>query len=499
MKRTDDLVGFQDADEMQGKIVWSVAFYDKAPFNPKLKRDINYDLPSEIRNRPELQQNVETQADTGAEADALSIPPDPSYPAGILSVIVHQINNLERQNLKGASGKDREGSAGQDTATPAEDSANLPSAYAEIVVNDDLIYKTRVKQYTSMPFFEAGTEHFVRDWRSTIVRVVIRDSRVREHDPIMGIVNLPLSSILTNSSQVTRLYAMQDGVGFGRVNISLLFRSVEASIPRNYLGWDTGTIEILSDIHFEPAGESGKTIDADKLKISTSDASYKVPAKQAKKDGQSITWTMKEDMIRLPVYERYSSSLVFEVDPGTKILGIGSEADAVACLWFQDLVDDEEVDIRIPLVTGKSILILRENVLNDEFNKHHEYETLGYITCRVKLDSGLDPDHAKYATTQTKRHEFETYQNAEGLAELANQNAKADDDGVIDKEEQKQIDKSHKMQLRSQHRGVYQSGTARTAIWTKDGVTKRMNKVKNLLTGKNQHQKSVADRVESEA
>ena len=40
-----------------------------------------------------------------------------------------------------------------------------------------MIYKTRVKQYTSMPYFEAGTERFVRDWRETVVRVQVRDAR----------------------------------------------------------------------------------------------------------------------------------------------------------------------------------------------------------------------------------------------------------------------------------------------------------------------------------
>lgn len=44
-------------------------FYDKAPFNPSLKRDINYDLPPEVRNRPELQDNNATAADTTAESD----------------------------------------------------------------------------------------------------------------------------------------------------------------------------------------------------------------------------------------------------------------------------------------------------------------------------------------------------------------------------------------------------------------------------------------------
>jgi len=495
-ERTDDLMGFQDADDMKGKISWSCAFYDKAAFNPKLKRNVNNDLPAEIRNRPELQENNQTGADTQAEAQSLTIPPDPSYPAGVLSVIVHQINNLERQNLKGASGKDREGKAGQDTSDASEQTDNLPSAYCELVVNDDLVYKTRVKQYTSMPFYEAGTETFIRDWRSTVVRVVTRDSRVREHDPIMGIVTLPLAKILSNSSQVTRLYAMQDGVGFGRVNISLLFRSVEAKVPRNYLGWETGTLEILSDIRFEPASGSVDSVGAKKLKISvsSSDAQYKIKAKSAHTEGQNVSWSLDET-VRLPLYDRYSSSLVFELDPGTKIMGLGSEADAVATLWFQDLVDDEETEVRIPLVSADNISILRQNVINKAFAETHKYETLGYLVCKVKLDSGLDPDHLSYADTQTKRHEAETYLSAEGMAEISEKNAHAMDDGVIDKREKQQITQAHKQELRSRHRGIYQSGTARTAVWGKDGIKSRFSRIKDKITGKETHEKS----VESEA
>jgi len=74
-------------------------------------------------------------------------PPDPKWPSGILSVIVHQINNLERKNLKGTTGE-REGQAGQDTDEASDSQGgNLPSAYCEIVVNDDLIYKTYVLSY----------------------------------------------------------------------------------------------------------------------------------------------------------------------------------------------------------------------------------------------------------------------------------------------------------------------------------------------------------------
>lgn len=76
-----------------------------------------------------------TVADTKEEADALTTPPDPEAPSGVLSVIVHYIANLERQDLKGASG-DREGAAGQDTDDPTEQSGNLPSSYVSPTLLD---------------------------------------------------------------------------------------------------------------------------------------------------------------------------------------------------------------------------------------------------------------------------------------------------------------------------------------------------------------------------
>lgn len=76
---------------------------------------------------------------------------------------------------------------------------------------------SRVKQYTSMPFFEAGTEVFVRDWTQSVVRIAVRDSRLREKDPLLGIIDLPLWKVFEEASEVTQLYSIQEGVGFGCV------------------------------------------------------------------------------------------------------------------------------------------------------------------------------------------------------------------------------------------------------------------------------------------
>jgi len=106
----------------------------------------------------------------------------------------------------------------------------------------------------------------------------------------------------------------------------------------------------------------------------------------------------------------------------------------------------------------------------------------------VVLDSGLDEDHEKYATTQTRRHEFETYDRVEGQAAAAEVNSHADDDGVVDKQEAKAIAKAHKKALESRQRGVMQFKPIRTAVWATDGVKDRVRKV----VGKSQKEETVA-------
>jgi hypothetical protein len=53
----------------------------------------------------------------------------------------------------------------------------------------------------------------------------------------------------------------------------------------------------------------------------------------------------------------------------------------------------------------------------------------------------------------------------EGQAAIAEQNAHADDDGVVDKHEQKQIDKAKKKALESRHRGWVPSNRCSRSIY----------------------------------
>lgn len=209
------LKGMEAESEMPGELHWEVGYFGKPHFRPALKTDgKNHALPEELQDKPELQDEKGNLDSDYANAVAHT-PPDPLWPSGICSIIVHQIVNLELENIKGSEGKrkGREYEPAKDAGEGTEEEGKqLPSSYCTILFNDQLVYRTRTKVVSSKPIFNAGTERFVRDWRSAIVTVSVRDSRHREHDPILGVVPLRLSDILQTSSQVTRWYPLDGGI-----------------------------------------------------------------------------------------------------------------------------------------------------------------------------------------------------------------------------------------------------------------------------------------------
>lgn len=120
-------------------------------------------------------------------------PPSSTYPSGILSLQIHQVVGLELEKMsrtRAADGGDPE------EGTTDEDGDEVPDSYCTITVNHQKIFKTRTKPKNSKPFFNAGTERFIRDWRTTTIMISVRDNRVHEDHPLLGIVCIQLGDIL---------------------------------------------------------------------------------------------------------------------------------------------------------------------------------------------------------------------------------------------------------------------------------------------------------------
>ncbi|KAL8868459.1 MAG: hypothetical protein Q9174_004979, partial [Haloplaca sp. 1 TL-2023] len=434
------LSGMEADSEMPGELHWEVGFFGKPQFRPALRTDgKDHNLPKELRDKEEFQDDKGT-LDTEEKDAVAHTPPDPLWPSGICSIIVHQIVNLELENIQGSDGnrKGRE----YEPAKPAgegtdEESKKLPSSYCTILFNDQLVYRTRSKVVSSKPIFNAGTERFMRDWRSGIVTVTVRDSRHREHDPVLGVVPLKLSDILSTTSQVTRWYPLDGGIGksprslfsgnqclattgFGRVRISLLFRSVETRLPPNMLGWDVGTFEFTSEkilalnyhahakLKMRTGGSSGQIGRAHCHKLQEGDGMFfDIAKKNAKND------------VRLPVKFRYRSPVIFEFHT-TGHRG----AQAYSMVWLHHLVDNTVTDINVPIWTTKNGSRLTQNYITEENAKEpitglEDLQEVGRLQFRCQFKAGMDEDHEHFIVDNDSRETYESWEAclAEGVRE----------------------------------------------------------------------------------
>jgi len=239
---------------------------------------------------------------------------------------------------------------------------------------------------------------------------------MREHDPILGVVPLKLSDILQTSSQVTRWYPLDGGIGFGRIRISLLFRSVETRLSLNQLGWDVGTFEFTSD-KIQAIGYHATA----KLKMRTGGSTGSIGRahcqKQREDDGNFWDIAKKEGKqnVRLPVKYRYRSPLIFEFHTVTH-----HSADAYAVLWLQHLCDNSDSDINIPIWKTDNGMRLCQNYITEANFKDIpdiRIEQVGRLQFRGRFKAGTDEDHEKFISDNDSRETQEMWEacRAEGV------------------------------------------------------------------------------------
>lgn len=136
------LAGMDEGSEMPGELHWEVGYFGKPAFRPALRTDgKSHNLTKALQDKPELQDEKGITNNELEEA-VMHTPPDPLWPTGIVSVVVHQIVNLEFENIKGTEGK-RKGReyepAKQYGEQTDEEGKHLPTSYCTILLNDELV------------------------------------------------------------------------------------------------------------------------------------------------------------------------------------------------------------------------------------------------------------------------------------------------------------------------------------------------------------------------
>lgn len=311
----------------------------------------------------------------------ISSPPSPEYPTGILSIQIHEITGLAYEKIQSNQ-------VNADEDSDAEGAGDLPSSYCNIIVNHQMIFKTRTKPKNTKPFFNAGTERVIRDWRDAEIIISVRDSRLHENDPLLGIVHLRLRHLFSDRSQVIDKFPLVGGLGYGRARLSLVFRSIQIQIPKNLLGWDYGTLEVTG-----PITSQGISSDLRGLRLKLRTTVNRVKMYSTSSEEESEWRGKKERPVRLGVRKRYSSCLVIEFRKNK--VGLDT-TPAFAILWLKDIPDEEETTVTLSIWKGDAGLERAESNCIYELG-----EQLGTLRVPLKFWRGLSNSHHKLARKST--------------------------------------------------------------------------------------------------
>ncbi|KAJ5267895.1 hypothetical protein N7478_010703 [Penicillium angulare] len=392
--RRDKLHKLSTKEDMPCILDWSLGYFSKRRISPTQRApesdDRGVENVDDLKNKvaggapqklPEsrkgefhkIEQQKVQDIKTRKDEIIISSPPSPDYRSGIFAIQIHQILGLGFKKVKRNQG---DGVPEDDDQAEGDD---LLSSYCTVILNHQKIFKTRTKPKSAKPSFNVGAERFIRDWSTAKVILTVRDLRMHERDPLVGIVVLPLAEIFKQRSQINDYFSLSGGIGHGRVRISMVFRSIELQAPRELLGWEYGTLQIRSDIDLSDLPDHYKEL---WLKLHTSFGSDPMRV-------QLDDWGGHQSQpVELAVQQRYCSSLVIEfLEKGH----IHHHIPAFAILWLKDIPDDEEKMVTLPVWKG--------DVKRAEANCGLDNgEKLGHIEVHLRFWPGIGDHHKKLAS-----------------------------------------------------------------------------------------------------
>lgn len=439
--RKDGFFGTNEKEKMPGYLDWSIGYFPKTRITreqltrqseepdvknfDQLKEKVNKTAEGKLREATNKNESREIEQqkiqDLKEREDQLIIssPPPSDYPSGIFSIQIHQITGLEYEQIKKNDGRQNDSREGPDQ----ESDDDLPSAYCTVIMNHQRIFQTRTKPKNAKPFFNAGTERFVRDWQTTELMLSVRDSRVHENDPLLGIVYLPLGQLLRNRSQINDSFPLVGGIGYGRARISMVFRSIQLQAPKELLGWDYGTVEFTSNIRTHGLPSEIRSL---RLKARTSIARGKFIPDKDSEEGQYKPKHNRK--VCVAVKKRYCSALIFEFRKNT--LG-PDKSPAFGVFWLNGIPDDEERTMKVKVWPGSADV---KHTMNNCDVERKDSETLGELEMNIKFWSGLSGYHKRLAAKD------KGLKDVMECLDTANDNKEGDENNLSDSDESESSD-----------------------------------------------------------
>ncbi|KAG9289337.1 hypothetical protein G9A89_007898 [Geosiphon pyriformis] len=267
--------------------------------------------------------------------------------------------------------------------------SNFPNPYASVFLNDIQVYRTRTKLNNVAPYWNASTEQFVRDWSTATLRIVIKNQKDLEDDPVIGMVNVSLKNIFEEKPEkdVTKWFPLRDGIGCGKVRISFLFKTVTLKLKPQEKGYDVGTLEVKNLIARDLEKYfKGRNYFVN-LELNTTPSH---PHHTESSTERPPSWP---NVILFPILERYKTCLIFKVRR-RNFLGVSRTA-GIAKIWLRGIIDlDEQTIYNLPIYEK---IPNKDPQNDDEVQQSPQFSNSprvrGHLEFKIKFLPGLSPLH----------------------------------------------------------------------------------------------------------
>ncbi|CZT13376.1 uncharacterized protein RCO7_09801 [Rhynchosporium graminicola] len=432
-KREDQLQGDVSGTDAEGILEWEIGYFPRAGYHKALRTDAR-DPRDHRGEKVEVAEKEKVQ-------DATNTVPDPNLPSGILALTIHQCINVEVKHPSKKSMGYVEVQNQDDDGEDAGDVENvsidyIPSLYVSADINDELVYRTRVKHISSTPTYNSSTEAYVRDWRLATLNLSVWDTRKKSDDCLVGVAAVKLSDIFHESSSVVKFYDLKGGEGTGRIRVSMIFRSMMMKLEESLLGYSVGSFVFTSPII--------ATGDMNTSRINLRASGSKRTIKASKdSDNRGRTWELEKPKNIIPVSHRYLSPLVIEfVGSGlteSKLAGPLGKSKHYALVWLHTLIDNKPQTFTLPIYRTSNPDRLLQNVV-DSSDDDMSLEKIGTVQFEARFKAGIDEAHEEFLEDHNQWCTFKAWKAARDSGQREDQ-ANRSTSGLVD-ELAKGIDRS---------------------------------------------------------
>ncbi|KAI8879896.1 hypothetical protein K501DRAFT_256031 [Backusella circina FSU 941] len=317
----------------------------------------------------------------------LETPVDPSHNNGILYVQIHQAMDLEIG--------DPEVLPTNEEFKHPYDPSKVVNPYAAVYINDNKVYQTREKLRNPSPHWNAISEHFVKDIENTFLRISVKNAVDLERNPVLGTISFNVSEIFEDQDdklkEIQKWVTLSNGIGFGKLLLTIKYKPVKLTIPKELQGADVGTliIERVCLNSLKPPFNSpslGNTKATIALNIDPAMYKRLKPKNLTDQSESSAPCTgWYNQHLYFPLMMRYRTAIYVHI-----IQGSINAVKATGRFWLKYVPDGEWQDLIFELQPFVSEGSKESNRNEDPWSTPGEF---GQITLRVKFVPGFSPIH----------------------------------------------------------------------------------------------------------